>query len=48
MSGSKWQWYNEWKRDSTLQRMSDCLLSVTKTDAYRYEKKRMHKKGLLK
>ena len=24
MSGSEWQWYNSWKRHSTLQRVGDC------------------------
>ena len=45
-SNNKWQWvaandwYNEWKRYSTLQTMGDCLLSVTKTDALRLDMKK--------
>ena len=29
--GSEWQWYNEWKRQSALQRMGE-IFSATKTD----------------
>ena len=32
IGGSEWQWYNEWKQRSTIQRMGDAILSVTKTD----------------
>ena len=31
VTGSEWQWYNEWKLQSELNRMDD-IFSVTKTD----------------